>query len=105
MAGDGTNGPAAPMWLAQPAYTPTRKMRVVCIGAGFAGLMVAHKVQHELKLEDEMELAIYERNPEIGGTWYENTYPGAAWYEQPPDEPDPPVVEERPWARANSNRQ
>lgn len=84
MTSDGTNGhAAAPKWLAQPAYTPTRKMRVVCIGAGFSGLMVAYKVQHELKLEDEIELAIYERNPDIGGTWYENTYPGAAWYGKP----------------------
>ena len=65
--------------LEQPAFTRTRKMRVVCVGAGFSGLLVAHKVQHELKLEEEVDLAIYERNPDIGGTWFENTYPGAAW--------------------------
>ena len=65
--------------LEQPAFTRTRKMRVVCVGAGFSGLLVAHKVQHELKLEDEVDLTIYERNPDIGGTWFENTYPGAAW--------------------------
>ncbi|KAF4996087.1 hypothetical protein FDECE_12583 [Fusarium decemcellulare] len=64
--------------LEQPAYTPTRKLRVVCIGAGFSGLLVAHKVQHEFKLEDEVDLAIYDRNSDIGGTWFENTYPGAA---------------------------
>ncbi|CAG1978388.1 unnamed protein product [Fusarium graminearum] len=64
--------------LEQPAFTRTRKMRVVCIGAGFGGLLVAHKVQHELKLEDEVDLTIYEKNADIGGTWYENTYPGAA---------------------------
>ena len=66
--------------LEQPAFTRTRKMRVVCVGAGFSGLLVAHKVQHELKLEDEVDLTIYERNPDIGGTWFENTYPGAAWW-------------------------
>jgi hypothetical protein len=65
--------------LEQPAFAPTRKMRVVCVGAGFSGLLVAHKVQHELKLEDEIDLTIYERNADIGGTWFENTYPGAAW--------------------------
>ncbi|KAL3601367.1 hypothetical protein FPOAC2_05624 [Fusarium poae] len=65
--------------LEQPAFTRTRKMRVVCIGAGFSGLLVAHKVQHELKLEDEVDLTIYEKNADIGGTWFENTYPGAAW--------------------------
>lgn len=79
MATHSINGQDSPKWFSQPAFVPTRKMRVVCVGAGFAGLMVAHKVQHELKLEDEIDLAIYERNPEIGGTWYENTYPGASW--------------------------
>ena len=79
MASNCIDGPDGLKWLAQPAFTPTRKIRVVCVGAGFAGLMVAHKVQHELKLENEIDLAIYERNPEIGGTWYENTYPGASW--------------------------
>jgi hypothetical protein len=76
-----TNGAKAPNWeplLQQPAYTPIRKMRVVCVGAGLSGLMVAHKVQHEFKMENEVDLAIYDRNPEIGGTWYENTYPGAS---------------------------
>ncbi|KAK6836029.1 hypothetical protein PG987_006524 [Apiospora arundinis] len=71
---------AGPSWvplLEQPAFTPTRKMRVVCVGAGFAGLILAHKVQHELKLEDEIDLVIYDRNPDVGGTWFENTYPGA----------------------------
>ncbi|KAJ4167399.1 hypothetical protein NW754_011214 [Fusarium falciforme] len=54
--------------LKKPAFTPTRKMRVVCIGAGFGGLMIADKVQHELKLEDEIDLTIYDRNADIGGT-------------------------------------
>jgi cation diffusion facilitator CzcD-associated flavoprotein CzcO len=65
--------------LKQPAFTPTRKMRIVCIGAGFGSLMIAHKVQHDLKLEDEIDLCIYDRNADIGGTWFENMYPGAAW--------------------------
>ncbi|ROV88967.1 hypothetical protein VMCG_10149 [Cytospora schulzeri] len=72
------DGPGREPLLSQPAFTPTRKMRVVCIGAGISGLMVAWKVQHGFKLEDELDLAIYDRNPEIGGTWYENTYPGAS---------------------------
>jgi cation diffusion facilitator CzcD-associated flavoprotein CzcO len=76
-----TNGTKPANWeplLDQPAYTPTRRLRVVCIGAGMSGLMLAYKVQHEFKLEDEIDLVIYDRNPELGGTWYENTYPGAS---------------------------
>lgn len=63
--------------LEQSAFAPTRKMRVVGVGAGFAGLILAHKVQHELQLENEIDLVIYERNADVGGTWFENTYPGA----------------------------
>ncbi|KAH9908544.1 hypothetical protein F4778DRAFT_795946 [Xylariomycetidae sp. FL2044] len=78
--GDAASG-RPPNWeplLEQPAFTPTRRMRVVCVGAGHGGLMVAYKIQQELKLEKEIDLVIYEKNPDIGGTWYENTYPGAA---------------------------
>lgn len=55
-----------------------RKLRIVCVGAGFGGLTLAHKIQHETKSEDWLDLQIYEKNADIGGTWYENTYPGAA---------------------------
>ncbi|EXJ70399.1 uncharacterized protein A1O5_06467 [Cladophialophora psammophila CBS 110553] len=69
-----------PNWvplLDTPVLT-RRKLRIVCIGAGFSGLTLAHKIQHELKLEDVIDLQIYEKNADVGGTWYENTYPGAA---------------------------
>lgn len=48
-----------------------RPMRVVCVGAGASGLDIAYKVNRHLK---GFNLQIYEKNPEIGGTWYENTY-------------------------------
>lgn len=38
-----------------------RKLRVVCIGAGYAGITLAYKVAHELKIEDVIEFQIYER--------------------------------------------
>lgn len=60
----------------QPAYTP-RKLRVVTIGAGFAGLIFAHKVQHEQPdLQEFIEHTIFEANDGIGGTWRVNKYPG-----------------------------
>ncbi len=64
--------------LEQAMFTP-RKLRLVCIGAGFSGLTLAHKISQELRLEDKLDLQIYEKNPEVGGTWYENRYPGIAW--------------------------
>ncbi|CZR63758.1 related to monooxigenase [Phialocephala subalpina] len=63
--------------LEQPILT-RRKLKIVCVGAGFSGLTLAHKIQHEHKLENDIYLTIYEKNADIGGTWYENTYPGAA---------------------------
>ncbi|CAK45996.1 hypothetical protein AnigIFM59636_011314 [Aspergillus niger] len=56
------------------AFTP-RKLRVVCIGAGFSGLILAHKLKHEQPL-DFVDFTLYEKNPEVGGTWFENIYPG-----------------------------
>ena len=44
----------------RPLKTP-RKLRVVCIGAGFAGLTLAYKISHDLKLEDLIDFRIYER--------------------------------------------
>lgn len=43
-------------WARKP-----RKLRVVCIGAGLAGVTLSYKIGHELKLEDAVELQIYER--------------------------------------------
>lgn len=68
--------PASVSVLEEPIFTP-RRLRVVCIGAGFAGLMIAYK--HKYKLDrDFIDLTIYEKNSGIGGTWYENKYPGVA---------------------------
>ena len=76
------NGTAHPEnWVPikeEPALT-RKKLRMVCIGAGYSGLTLAHKIQHEYKLEDLVDLQIYDKNSEVGGTWFENTYPGAAW--------------------------
>ena len=62
------------LWELHPAiFEPRRKLKVVCIGAGASGLMVAYKLQKHFS---DFELAIYEKNPDISGTWFENRYPG-----------------------------
>jgi len=43
-------------WARKP-----RKLRVVCIGAGLAGVTLSYKIGHELKLEDVINFQIYER--------------------------------------------
>ncbi|KAL6231959.1 hypothetical protein BDW75DRAFT_247542 [Aspergillus navahoensis] len=52
-----------------------RQLRVITIGAGASGLYLAYKLQHSFT---DFVLDVYEKNPELGGTWYENRYPGCA---------------------------
>jgi len=60
-----------------PLFSP-RKLKVVCVGAGFAGLMIAYRWKHEFNMSEYLDLTIYEKNADIGGTWLENKYPGVA---------------------------
>lgn len=53
----------------------SRHVRLVCIGAGIAGIAAAYKYQQQLS---EVSLVIYEKNHDVGGTWLENRYPGCA---------------------------
>lgn len=77
----------------KPIHTPTRKLKVICIGAGASGLLIAYKLQRHF---DDFELNVYEvrthpdgtpstmitdsrqKNKDVSGTWYENRYPGCA---------------------------
>ena len=60
-----------------PIFTP-RKLRVVCIGAGFSGLVLSHRYNYIGNHKDYADLVIYEKNHDVGGTWLENRYPGVA---------------------------
>ncbi len=50
---------------------PDRDFRVVVIGAGMSGLLAAYRLQ-----QAGIEFQVVEKNADVGGTWYENTYPG-----------------------------
>ncbi|MCJ1472259.1 hypothetical protein MMC13_000906 [Lambiella insularis] len=52
-----------------------KRLRVIAIGAGMSGICMAYKIQQQMK---NVEFQIYERNADIGGTWFENRYPGCA---------------------------
>jgi len=51
----------------------TRHIRIVGIGAGASGLNMIRTLR--LNLTD-YELVVYEKNADVGGTWFENRYPG-----------------------------
>ena len=55
-----------------PLYT-RRPIKMICVGAGATGLQIAHKARLFLK---NVEIVIYEKNHDLGGTWLENRYPG-----------------------------
>ena len=60
-----------------PAVTPVNgsgSPRIAIIGAGFSGIGMAIR----LKQAGLTSFTIYEAAPEIGGTWFHNSYPGAA---------------------------
>jgi len=50
-----------------------RHVKIVCIGAGASGLLMAYKLQKHF---ENFDLTIYEKNSDISGTWFENRYPG-----------------------------
>lgn len=56
----------------QPLGT-ARKIRIITIGAGASGLNVVRTLRKQLT---NYEHVVYEKNPQVGGTWYENRYPG-----------------------------
>ena len=49
-----------------------RPLRVVIVGAGFGGIGAAI----ELRRHGIEDVTLLERAPELGGTWWYNTYPG-----------------------------
>lgn len=52
-----------------------RPLSVVVIGAGFSGIYLGVRIPQRLR---NVKLTIYEKNAGVGGTWYENRYPGCA---------------------------
>jgi 4-hydroxyacetophenone monooxygenase len=50
---------------------PPAGFKVLVIGAGLSGLAAGIKLG-----EAGYDYVIIEKNPDVGGTWYENTYPG-----------------------------
>ncbi|MGQ0699005.1 MAG: flavin-containing monooxygenase [Panacagrimonas sp.] len=66
----GTDDPQAPKWSKQK-LAPNREFHVSIIGAGESGLLTAWRLK-----QAGVPFTIYEKNSEVGGTWWENTYPG-----------------------------
>lgn len=54
----------------QPIGT-RRPIRVACLGAGYSGLMM--RIVFSQKMQGKnADFVVYERNADLGGTWFEN---------------------------------
>jgi 4-hydroxyacetophenone monooxygenase len=60
----------APTWTKED-LAPDVDVRVAVIGAGLSGLLAACRLS-----QVGVPFVVYEKNSEVGGTWFESTYPG-----------------------------
>lgn len=66
---------AADFHLQEKSVDQGREIRATIIGAGVSGIcMYIRLLQHV----PNIRITIVEKNPCVGGTWYENRYPGVA---------------------------
>jgi len=59
-------------WSASPSNERLADFQVVVIGAGMGGVNAAVQLRHA-----DIPFVVIEKNGAVGGTWYENRYPGA----------------------------
>ncbi|MEA3075919.1 MAG: 4-hydroxyacetophenone monooxygenase [Actinomycetota bacterium] len=57
----------APGWANDAGHPFT----VAIVGAGMSGLLAAYRLQ-----QAGIDFVVFEKNDDVGGTWFENTYPG-----------------------------
>ncbi|KAI2466801.1 FAD/NAD(P)-binding domain-containing protein [Annulohypoxylon bovei var. microspora] len=61
--------------LIENAIYNERHVKIICVGAGASGILLAYKLKRSFH---NYSLTVYEKSPEVSGTWYENRYPGCA---------------------------
>ena len=61
--------------------TPSRRLKVVVIGAGIACIEFLYKAYNVYHLCEYVDFTVFEANEDVGGTWLVNRYPGVAWYD------------------------
>jgi len=67
------NGEPAPYTIKDAPIGTLRQVRIVTIGAGVSGINMIRTLRLHTS---NFSHVVYEKNPEIGGTWFENRYPG-----------------------------
>lgn len=62
--------PKTPRWR-KSDLAPDIDFSVAIVGCGIAGIAAAHRL-----LQAGISFTIFDKNPDVGGTWWQNTYPG-----------------------------
>ncbi|KAE8368117.1 hypothetical protein BDV27DRAFT_154289 [Aspergillus caelatus] len=75
MGSNGINSSTDAYRVLEAPIGQARHLRIITVGAGAAGLNFAHQINRHMQ---NITHVVYEKNPEVGGTWYENRYPGCA---------------------------
>lgn len=70
-----TNGTSQAYQYSRQHLRKARPLKIIVIGCGVSGI-AAVKMFKERFQGMPVELAIYEKNISVGGTWFENRYPG-----------------------------
>jgi 4-hydroxyacetophenone monooxygenase len=60
----------APQWH-KDELAPDRPFRVAIVGAGMSGIVAGYRLG-----QAGVPYVVFEKDDDVGGTWYENTYPG-----------------------------
>lgn len=61
--------------LEERSVDEARPVRVIVIGSGISGILSSIRLRQRIP---NLDLRVYEKNSDIGGTWLENRYPGCA---------------------------
>jgi 4-hydroxyacetophenone monooxygenase len=63
--------PKYPQWTDPKVAARKEAMKIVIVGAGMSGLLAAIRLK-----QAGVAFSIIEKNKDVGGTWFENSYPG-----------------------------
>ena len=59
--------------IREQPYGTKRKLRIVMMGAAASTVNFLKKSEEEM---EDLDICVYEKNHDVGGTWLENRYPG-----------------------------
>jgi hypothetical protein len=61
--------------IREEPYGTKRRVKVILMGAGASTLNFLKKAEEQMS---NLDITVYEKNHDVGGTWLENRYPGCA---------------------------